>query len=59
MFECGIFSMRLTVIHQCSSLSGPRFEGIMFSRKQLLDASDHSVVINKLNKKIIGFVINS
>ena len=51
--------MRLTVVHQCSSLCGPRVEGLILSRTQPLDASDISVVINKPNKKITGFVINS
>ena len=58
-FEFGIFGMRSKVLHQCSSLCGPRVEGTIRSRPQPLDISDLSVAISESNKKIITFVINS
>jgi hypothetical protein len=51
--------MRSRVVHQCSSLCGPRFEVTILSRTQPLDFSDLSVIISRPNKKIIAFVINS
>jgi len=58
-FECDIFSMKFKVVQQCSSLCGPRVEGIILSRTQPLGVSDLSVVMNRPNKKNIAFVINS